>query len=107
MTKEEDKVRVGSTPNLKYVLKDPRGNEVSVVSATILEMRFLAPSGGTSKTLTPALFSGTVAEIHMQTLGSTFDAEGAWEVIARATFAGSRVFESTVDTIHVDASKFP
>lgn len=106
MPKDQHKVRVGSTPNLKYICKDPRGVEVPLLGATSLEIRFIAPSGGTNSTGTPAVFSGTVAELHFQCLTSTFDAPGLWIVAIRANFPGSKVFESNVDEIHVDASRF-
>ncbi len=105
MVKERHKIRVGSTPNLKYELRDPEGNIVPVGAGTLL-MRFTAPSGGTSATVTPALFSGTIAEVHYQTLAATFDNEGLWIVAIKLT-KGLKVFESTVDEIHVDASQFP
>lgn len=107
MDQDKDKIRVGSTPNLKYVCKDPRGAAVSLIPATLLEIRFIAPSGGTNKTGTPVLFSGTVNELHFQTLVGTFDAAGLWVVAIKATFSGGRIYESNVDEIHVDASQFP
>ena len=108
MTRDEDKIRVGSTPNLKYTLRDPRGNEVALAVTDTLSMRFIAPSGGTNKTVTPALFSGTQDEVHYRCLDTTFDAPGEWIVAIRVLrISGTHDWETNVDKIHVDASRFP
>jgi len=105
MTKEQDKIRVGSTPNLRYTLKDPRGVEVDVTTADTLSIQFVAPSGGSDSTGTPIVLSGEVAIVDFQCLTTTFDAQGLWLVAVKAVF-GANVYESTVDEIHVDASRF-
>lgn len=104
MTKEQDKIRVGSTPNLRYTLKDPRGVPVDVTTAT-LEITFIAPSGGSDSTGTPVVLSGELSVVDFQCLTTTFGAEGLWIVAIKTTF-GANVYESTVDEIHVDASRF-
>ena len=107
MTRAEEKIRVGSTPNLKYTLRDSRGDAVALEATDTLTMRFVAPSGGTSKTVTPALFSGTTDQVHYRCPASTFDAAGEWIVAIRVLrVSGTHDWETTVDKIHVDASRF-
>lgn len=105
MVDYRDRIRVGSTPTLRYTLKDG-DDEVDLTLATLLEGKLVPPSGGSSSTPTPVQVSGELSVVDIPTTTSSFDIAGEWEVAVRVTFPGSKIYEFTVDKIHVDASQF-
>jgi len=105
MVDYRDKIRVGSTPTLRYTIKDG-DDELDLTLATLLEGKLVPPSGGSASSPTPVAISGETAVVDIVTTTSSFDVAGEWEVAVRVTFPGSKVYETTVDRIHVDESQF-
>jgi hypothetical protein len=98
-------IRVGDTPLLTYTIKDG-DDEVDISGASTLELRLVAPSGGTTATVTPVVPSGSNTKLQYQSTTSTFDAAGSWGIAARISWSGGRRYETTVHNLHVDESQF-
>lgn len=107
-----DSLHVGGTPLLRYTIKDGDQDIADAYNplsdASLIELRITAPTGGTSVTVTPVVPTGEDSVVEYQTLTSTFDVEGGWDVQAKVEYSSGAVrFLSDLDKFTVHASKFP
>lgn len=107
-----DSIHVGGTPVLRYTIND--GDQTiadaynPLQDATLIELRLVAPTGGTTATVSPVIPSGEDSVIEYQALVGTFDVAGEWSVQAKIEFSSGLVrFFSDLDTFTVHDVQFP
>lgn len=107
-----DEIHIGGTPILRYTIKDGDQSIADAYNplsdASLLEFRIVAPTGGTSVTVTPVIPTGEDSVLEYQTLLATFDVAGEWQVQAKVEYSGGLVrFFSDLDTFTVHDVIFP
>jgi hypothetical protein len=103
-----DQIHVGDTPLMQYTIKDGDDDVADAYDdlndATVLELTFNAPTGGTGGTVTASVPTGEDSVLEYQCEIGTFDAAGTWQVQARVQWGTAIQFYTDLDEFEVHST---